>query len=283
MSTRVVITGAGGFVGKSIVSKLRENKDLEVVSVSRKTQEGFCRVADYSDSPNGDLLIHLGEENTLSKVDRDAVEKAKETITSLTKKGRYKHIIYASSGVLYGESSEAKHKTTDPISVSNHYSEMKFNSERAVMHSDSGLIARFSNIMGPGMSSGSVVKKIVNQLSTGSDIKLHNLSPVRDFLWVEDTAECFSKMIHNLLNQKTTDSVLNVSSGVGTSIGSLAKMFIQLSETPTRRVIGENVMSKNSTIILDNKETLIQLDWEPKVTLAQAVAIMCEPQSTIGK
>jgi nucleoside-diphosphate-sugar epimerase len=283
MSTRVVITGAGGFIGKSIVSRLRENKDLEVVSVSRKTQEGFCKVADYSDSPNGDLLIHLGEENTLSKVDKHEVEKAEETITSLTKKGRYKHIIYASSGVLYGESSEAKHKTTDPIIVNNHYSALKFNSERAVRNSDSGLIARLSNIIGPGMASSSVVKEIISQLSSGSNIKLHNLSPVRDFLWVEDTAECFSKMAYSLLNQKTTDSVLNVSSGVGTSIESLAKMFIEHSKSPKGQVTGENIMSKSSTIILDNNETLIQLGWEPKVTLAQAVAIMCELPSKINK
>ena len=283
MSARVVITGASGFIGKSIVSKLRENKDLELVSVSRKTQAGFSKVDDYSDSPNGDLLIHLGEENTLSKVDKDEVEMAMETITSLTKRGRYKHIIYASSGVVYGDSSEVKHKTTDPIFVSNYYSEMKFNSEREVMHSDSGLIARLSNVIGPGISSGSVVEKIISQISTGYDVRLNNLSAIRDFLWVEDTAECFSKMVDSLLNQKAISSVLNVSSGVGTSIESLAKMFIESSEAPNRQVIGENFTPNKSTIILENSETLIQLGWEPKVTLTQAVAIMCEPLSKIDK
>jgi nucleoside-diphosphate-sugar epimerase len=283
MSAKIVITGASGFVGKSIVSKLKEKKDFEVISVSRKPQKGFCRVADYSESPDGDVLIHLGEENTLGKVDKTEVEKARETMASLTKKHRYSHIIYASSGVLYGEDSELKHKTTDPVFVSNHYSELKFNSERAVMNSESGLVARLSNLIGPGISADSVVKEIIRQLSTGSDIRLNNLSPVRDFLWVEDAADCFFKMVDSLLNQKATDAVLNVSSGVGTSIESLAKMFIQFSEVPTRRVIGEILTPRNSTIILENSETVTQLGWDPKISLAQAVAIMCKLPSKIDK
>jgi nucleoside-diphosphate-sugar epimerase len=90
-------------------------------------------------------------------------------------------------------------------------------------------------------------------------------------------------MVDSLLNQKAISSVLNVSSGVGTSIESLAKMFIESSEAPNRQVIGENFTPSKSTIILENSETLIQLGWEPKVTLTQAVAIMCEPLSKIDK
>jgi len=280
---RIVVTGASGFVGRSVVSKLRNSNKYDVVAVSRTNREGFHNVQEYSDSPKGDLLIHLGEESTLRKVDDDAVIRARKTITSLTEANRYRHVIYASSGVLYGENSEARHTTSDTIFRSNFYSELKINSEQAVMNSHSGVVVRLSNIIGPDMSTNSVVSKILHQLPTASDIRLESISPVRDFLWIDDAASCFTSLTHAMLDGIKTAPILNLSSGIGTSIESLAKTFLEFSKAPGRRVIGENETNTKSVIILDNSETLNQLNWHPNVSLREGVAVLCQIQSKIMK
>ena len=57
---KIVITGASGFLGKELSTRLT-HLGTEHISVSRKKINGFLKVDHYKDTPHGDVIVHLAE------------------------------------------------------------------------------------------------------------------------------------------------------------------------------------------------------------------------------
>src|SRR5687768_13499700 len=103
----VVVTGAAGFLGRFVVAALA-SRGLKVIPVSRRRLPGMHHVQDYSQSPAGDVLIHLAEEPDRGKVNRlgkQYLVDASRVVTALSAR-RSQKIIYASSGAVYGDENE---------------------------------------------------------------------------------------------------------------------------------------------------------------------------------
>ncbi|UCV28971.1 NAD-dependent epimerase/dehydratase family protein [Ferribacterium limneticum] len=263
---RVVVTGASGFLG-SVIARSLTYAGVSTLRVSRQDIPGFLQVAKYADSPLGDVLIHLAEINNRSRVNQLSVEyehEASSTLHALLKKG-YGKVIYASSSVIYGDGLCTPHIESEPVSAIDTYTRVKLASEQSVL-SCGGVVVRLANIYGPSMATVNVLSHIFGQLDQNGPIKLQDTSPVRDFIWVEDAAEVIIKMA-----TQQAQGVFNVGTGVGTSIGELARMLLEEAKQSQRQIVSTQPAAKPSCIVLDITKTKQYLYWQPSVLLNEGL------------
>ena len=78
--------------------------------------------------------------------------------------------------------------------------------------------ARPFNTYGPRQSARAVIPTIVSQIISNSSIRLGSLNPTRDFVYVKDTVE---GLIAVAQSDKSVGEVINIGTGVETSIGDL--------------------------------------------------------------
>lgn len=272
-SLKVVITGASGFIGDSVLRALSAHNNVEVIAVTRGKIAGCCKVLDYAESPVGDVLIHLAEDNDrarVAKYENDYEEKKQETLVALLAKG-YRRVVYASSAVLYGDENARACFPSDQIQVNDVYSRVKHSSELAVLKSPAGVVVRLANIYGAGMSQNNVMSTILRQIPGVGSLKVMDTSPVRDFLFVEDAAEGIVTLALSAFESNNERRLYNLGTGIGTSIGELASIALEIAGQPNREVETNISSDRQSCLILDISDTTAACGWRPKTTLRQGL------------
>jgi NAD dependent epimerase/dehydratase len=125
------------------------------------------------------------------------------------------------------------------------------------------------NTYGPRQSARAVIPAIISQILSGkSTIKLGSLDPVRDFNFVKDTAEGF---IAVATSSRSIGETINVGFGKGITIGDLAQTIVRLIgrevviECDNERVRPEN--SEVMELLCDNRKALELTGWQPRYDL----------------
>ncbi len=270
---KVVVTGASGFLGACVLRVLAEQQNVEAIAVTRREISGWCRVPDYSQSPVGDVLIHLAEDNDRSQVAKAGQtyeENVLATLAALLGKG-YRRVVYASSSVLYGDADIRAHLPNDPIRSDDAYMRIKRLSELAVFKLPGGVVVRLANIYGPGMSQNNVMSTILRQIPGTGSLEVMDTNPVRDFVWVQDAAEGIVALALGLFKKGNEGGLYNLGTGVGTSIGALAGMALEIAGQTDRPVKAKFSSDRQSSLILDFSATTTTCGWTPKTTLRQGL------------
>jgi UDP-glucose 4-epimerase len=270
---RVVVTGASGFVASRVLRLLRENSQVELVPVTRQRIPDWCCVTDYAQSPSGDVLIHLAENCDRGQVANlgAAYEgNIRASLSALLAKD-YHRIVYASSAVLYGDEGTRPHLTGDPVVITDAYARVKYQSELAVLGSQGGTVVRLANVYGYGMSENNVMSAILRQIPGSGILRVMDTSPVRDFISVDDVAEGIVALALRHNQNGNTGGLHNLGTGIGTSIGALAGMALEIAGQSDRRVETGANTNKQSSLVLDHGQTTRDCGWEPKTTLQQGL------------
>lgn len=131
------------------------------------------------------------------------------------------------------------------------------------------------NTYGPRQSARAVIPTIASQVLAGRDeIRLGNLRPVRDLTFVTDTARGFLAVggADDCVGQVT-----NIGSGVGISVGELAGMIAEIAGRPDVPVVTDpgRIRPQSSEVfelVADSTMAKKRCGWTPKVSLREGLA-----------
>lgn len=130
-------------------------------------------------------------------------------------------------------------------------------------------ILRISNIYGPDSKPNTILGTMLFQSETQESIFLHDLFPVRDFIYIEDVLEAFTRVL--LAGDETGSRVFNLSTGVGTSVGELAKIFCEAKGLSEEVIRCKNRTGKESTLVLSNEALYNRIGWRPKYSVREGI------------
>ncbi len=201
-----------------------------------------------------DTNIH-GTLNILQSARELEVEKVVHTSTSETY-GSAQFVPINESHPLVGQSPYAASKIgADQMALSYHKS---FNTPIAIL--------RPFNTYGPRQSNRAVIPTIITQIASGTKkIKLGDVSPTRDFNYVQDTCNAFKATAKS---KDTVGKVINSASNFEISIMETVDLISEIMNVEIE-VISENerIRPKNSEVnrLFGDNLLLKQLtNWEPK-------------------
>ena len=259
--TSVTITGAGGFLGQHLTSYLKTT-GITLASVTRRSLPGMLHVKDYTQTPGDGILLHLAEEPDRGKVNSlgESYLKSSDHVVRVLSK-RFRKIIYMSSNVVYGDENDNLCAVDMPVVETDIYSKLKIRNERTVIDSG-GCVVRLANLFGVGMSTNNVLSDIIAQIPGEGPLRVRDDIPIRDFLSVSDTVSALSQIVN-----RNITGVVNVGSGIGTSINTLAKLLLATASQENREIVATKPSSRRSKIVLDISETVKAIDWVPSPSL----------------
>jgi NAD dependent epimerase/dehydratase len=135
------------------------------------------------------------------------------------------------------------------------------------------------NTYGPRQSARAVIPTIAAQVVSGRDrIVLGDLRPVRDLTYVEDTARGFLAIASA---DECLGSVTNIGNGKGITIGALARLIAEVAGRPDLPIVEDTqrlrpAKSEVFELIADASLARKRTGWEPQVDLREGLTRVVE-------
>lgn len=303
-SKRVLVTGAGGFIGSHLCEALVQN-GYEVRAFVRYNSRNFWGwienspyksrmevvtgdIRDYDsvkDAMRGvDIIFHLA---ALIGIPYSYVSPLAYIKTNV--EGTYnvlqaarelnaKKVIHTSTSEVYGTAQSIPVPEDHSINPQSPYSATKASADFLALsfyHSFDLPIAtiRPFNTYGPRQSARAVIPTIITQILSGKrKIKIGSLHPTRDLTYVKDTVEGFIAVAES---EKSIGEVINIGMNFEISIGDLGKLISKLMNVEIKMEVEKERQrpekSEVERLWADTKKAKLLLGWSPKYTLEQGL------------
>lgn len=265
--------GGSGFIGTQFQSMIESqsnynNSQIHMIPHRGSSEEikiALDKLDALSNSNTTTSLIYLAENNEISKADKlssDYIENNVKRLKFIISNTRSK-LIYASSVAIYGDLSEIPHSPSEKLNINNTYSKSKFECEKLVLQAG-GVVARLSNIYGPGMSKKNIISDILKQIKVkGIDsINIIDGSPIRDMIHISDVTSCLLSMTK--IQKK---GIYNIATGTSISMKDLALMILKVANFEEYKLMELKHNKTTSCISLDISNTKKTFAWSPSISL----------------
>jgi NAD dependent epimerase/dehydratase len=304
VNKRILVTGAGGFIGSHLAEKLT-SEGAQVRAFVHYNALGTWGWLDRSPLA-GEMEVFAGD-----ITDRDSVQKAAEGVDiifhlaaliaipySYQAPGSYvrtniegtlnvmqaaralgtERVVHTSTSETYGTALYVPIDEKHPLQGQSPYSASKIGADKMAesFHLSFGVplvTVRPFNTFGPRQSARAVIPTIIAQALTGGKVKLGSLHPTRDLNYVSNTVEGF---IHAAeASEKALGGTFNLGSGFEISIGDLADLIGRLTgrtltiESESQRQRPEK--SEVERLLADNRLAHEFLGWSPRVSLEEGL------------
>jgi len=305
---RVLVTGAGGFIGSHLTERLVEAgaKVSALVHYNAIGSKGWLD----SSPDRGDFQIIAGD-----ICDRDSVYHAVKgvhvvfhlaaliaipysyrspasyvrtniegtlNVLQASRQAQVDRLIHTSTSEVYGTAKYVPIDESHPLQGQSPYSASKIGADKLVesFHRSYDLpvvTIRPFNTYGPRQSERAVIPTIITQCLTQKVVKLGNLEPTRDLNYVANTVEGF---LLAASSRTAVGRTINLGSGREISIGDLAKLIAKLlGRKITIRHENKRVRPQNSEVdrlIADCTLARKLLKWQPAIDLEEGLKTTIE-------
>ena len=269
--------GGSGFIGTQFQSMIERqsnynNSQIHMIPHRGSSEEikiALEKLDALSNSNTTTSLLYLAENNEITKADKlssDYIENNVKRLKFIISNTRSK-LIYASSVAIYGDLSEIPHSPSEKLNIINTYSKSKFECEKLVLQAG-GVVARLSNIYGPGMSKKNIISDILKQIKVkGIDsINIIDGSPIRDMIHISDVTSCLLSMTK--IQKK---GIYNIATGTSISMKDLALMILKVANFEEYKLVELKHNKTTSCISLDISNTKKTFAWSPSISLQDGI------------
>ena len=300
----VLVTGAGGFIGSHLVSKL-DALGASVRGLIRYNSRGnigalefFPGIASRIDIKFGDLcdadcvrravegreiVFHLGAIISIPYSYENPSEVVKVNtmgtlnVLSAARDHAVSKVIHTSSSEVYGTAQYVPIDESHPLQGQSPYSASKIAADKLAesFHAAYDLpvgIVRPFNTYGPLQSLRAIIPTVVTQLIVGEQVRLGSLHPTRDFTYVEDTVNGFIKAAES---PDIIGEVVNLGVGEEITIGDLAKQIARLLNRDLKITADSErirpAKSEVDRLCSNNAKAKSLIRWTPEVSLVQGL------------
>jgi NAD dependent epimerase/dehydratase len=302
---RVLVTGAGGFIGSQLAEELvlagadvrafvrynsRGDSGLLRQLPSDRLREVEIVAGDLRDAAavdqavdGMDVVFHLGAIISIPYSYLHPVETAETNfmgtlnVLMACRHHAIERLVHTSTSEVYGTAQFTPMDEAHPLQGQSPYSASKIGADKLVesFYRSYGLPAvtvRPFNTYGPRQSARAVIPTIITQVLSSDCIRLGNLDARRDFTFVRDT-------INGFLRAADAPDVLgreiNLGTGVDISIGELVKKVVRMTgrkvEVMTEDERLRPEQSEVRQLLSDNSLARQMFDWQPAWSLDEGL------------
>ncbi len=301
---KILITGAGGFIGSHLTERCRD-LGYEVrafVRYNSRNDWGWLENSEYKNEIEvtaGDIRDYDSVYNTMqgcaavfhlaalvgipysyiTPLDyiRTNIEGTYNVLQS-AKELRTEQVLITSTSETYGTAQYVPIDEKHPMVGQSPYSATKIAADHLALSFYRSFnlpvkVIRPFNVYGPRQSARAIIPTIIIQILSGKkSIKLGNLHPTRDLTFVKDTVNAFIEIFNS---EKLFGEITNIGMNEEISIGNLVKLIAKLMNKKVE-IIEDNKRtrpkkSEVDRLYCDNSKLLANTNWKPKYNSKQGL------------
>lgn len=296
--SKILITGAGGFIGSHLTETLiQKGYDVRAfVHYNSSSSYGWLdsfepEIKKSLDVFAGDIRDPYGVKKAMQGCETvfhlaaligipysyhspdtyiDTNVKGTLNVVQAARELNVKKVVHTSTSEVYGTARFVPITEDHPLQGQSPYSASKIGADQIAMSfylsfGTPVAIVRPFNTYGPRQSARAVIPTIITQIAGGKKkIKLGSLHPTRDFNFVKDTVQGF---IAAAESEHSVGQVINIGSNYEISVGDTVKLIAQVMNAEIEIESDENrvrpAKSEVERLWADNSKAKRLLGWEP--------------------
>ena len=302
--TQALVTGADGFIGSHLTEML-VTQDYQVKALSQYNSfnnwgwledincldqiellTGDIRDPHYCKHimQGVDIVFHLAALIAIpysyaapdSYVDTNI--KGTLNICQAAKENGNVRVIHTSTSEVYGTAQYVPIDEKHPLQPQSPYSATKIAADAMAMSFYNAFelpvtVARPFNTYGPRQSARAVIPTIITQIASGmKEIKLGDVTPTRDFSYVEDTCRGFLAIAES---EQTIGKTINIGSNFEISIGDTLNIIKELMNSDVELIVDEQRIRPNKSEVFrlwcDNTKIEKLTGFKPQVDIQEGL------------
>ena len=253
---KYLITGAAGFVGHHLVKKILDDEEF-AVGIDNYHFGRREYLQEFSSNPNFKMyegsitnselikkivhtekpavIFHLAALHFIPYCMAHPAETLEvnlvgtQTLIDSLQDSSVNKFVFISTGDVYKPSNK-QHRETDSLEPFNIYGLSKLMGEQLINLAEKVCpdikfnIVRLFNVYGPGETNPHILPDIINLLKKGRTLNLGNITPIRDYILIDDVVEGLLRISNYLGPEK----VFNLSGGTTCSVQILVEIISQI-------------------------------------------------------
>lgn len=302
---KLVLTGAGGFIGGAVLHRCTTDAvaggpvHVRALVSGEAGRERIARAHPGVEAlplyrPDGsidaeafagsDVFLHAGWSSVPATAGADPAEDLRSnvegglrSIEAAAAAGVRRIVFLSSGGTVYGEPRHLPIREDHPMVPENSYGAAKLCLERylgvrAAHHGMEHVVLRPGNVYGRPRAHErpqGVVEHWMMALLRGAPLEAWNdLAMVRDYLYIDDLVDAIMAALHRPLRS----TVLNVGTGIGTDLRTLAELLQEVAGRKAPVIVRSSVKGTITANVLDASRLREEWGIAPRVGLREGAA-----------